>query len=149
MNYWILGILGVFLVAMIVMTIIPQKKRQKQQQEMMSSIAVGTKIMTIGRLVGKIVAVNSQDNTFTVNVGTEDAPSLITIEKNGIGVVLDPIQPAQPAVVEDAGTDPETSIEATSPAIDDSTSAAPAKKKPAKQPKTEEPTEEPTEAKVE
>jgi len=87
-NYWVLIILGVFLVVMIVMTIIPQKKRQKQHEGMMNSIGVGTKIMTIGRLVGKVVSINP-DNTYTINVGSDENPTLIVIEKNGIGVVLD------------------------------------------------------------
>ena len=47
-------ILGVFLVLMIVMTIIPQKKQKKKQEEMMNSIQIGDKIMTIGGFVGKI-----------------------------------------------------------------------------------------------
>lgn len=93
-NWIILVILGVFLVAMIVMTIIPQKKRQKQQQEMMNSIRVGTKVMTIGRLIGKITALDATANTVTINVGTDANPTLIVIERNGIGAVLDPVQPA-------------------------------------------------------
>ena len=97
-NSWIiLVILGVFLVAMIVMTIIPQKKRQKQQQEMMNSIRVGTKVMTIGRLIGKVTAMNAADNTVTINVGSDENAILIVIERNVIGAVLDPIQPVQPA----------------------------------------------------
>ena len=72
-SWWIYIVIGVILVAMILLTIIPQKKRQKQQQEMMNSLTVGTKIMTIGRLVGKITQVNA-DNTLYVNVGTERHP---------------------------------------------------------------------------
>ena len=92
-NIWILVILGVLLVGMIVMTIIPQKKRQKQQQEMMNNLVVGAKIMTIGRMVGKIVAINTTDNTLILNVGTEENPTLISIEKNGVGIVLDAVKP--------------------------------------------------------
>ena len=58
------------IVLMVVMTIIPQKKRQKEQQKMMDSLNVGTKLMTVGGIVGKITQVNS-DNTLIVNVGTE------------------------------------------------------------------------------
>ena len=78
-NWIILVILGVFFVAMIEMTIIPQKKRQKQQQEMMNSIRVGTKVMTIGRLIGKITAFDATANTVTINVGTDENPTLIVI----------------------------------------------------------------------
>ncbi len=53
-NSWIMFvIIGVVLVLMIVLTIIPQKKRQKQQQQMMDSLTVGTKLMTVGGLVGR------------------------------------------------------------------------------------------------
>ncbi len=95
-NIIVIVILAVFLVAMIVMTIVPQKKRQKQQQEMMNSLAVGTKLMTIGRLIGKIVEVNNNENTILLNVGTDDNPTLITIEKNAVGVILDAKQKPEP-----------------------------------------------------
>ncbi len=81
-------IIGVVLVLMIVLTIVPQKKRQKQQQAMMNGLTVGTKIMTIGRLVGKITQVNA-DNTLVVNVGTENSPTLVVIDRNAVGLVLE------------------------------------------------------------
>ena len=70
-NGWIMYVvIGVVLVLMIVLTIVPQKKRQKEQQNMMNSLCVGTKLMTVGGIVGKITQVNA-DNTLIVNVGTE------------------------------------------------------------------------------
>lgn len=104
-NWWLYLIIGVILVGMILLTIIPQKKRQKQQQEMMNSLTVGTKIMTIGRLVGVIVQVNA-DNTLHVNVGTEAQPTVIVIDRNAVGLVLQnvaaPAAPAEPVVSEPA-----------------------------------------------
>lgn len=89
MDSWIIYvIIAVVLVLMVVFTIIPQKKRQKQQQQMMNSLTVGTKIMTIGRMVGKITQVNA-DNTLYVNVGTEDNPTIIVIDRNAVGLVLE------------------------------------------------------------
>lgn len=127
-NIWVIVILGVLLVGMIVMTIIPQKKRQKQQQEMMNSITVGTKIMTIGRMVGKIVSMNNQDNTIVLNVGTDEKPTYITMEKNGIGVVLEgglkPVEP-QPIPVEEEVKPVEVKPEP----VEEKKTAAPAKKK--------------------
>ena len=81
-------ILGVLLVGMLVMSIIPQRKRRKEHEQMMNSLTVGTKIMTIGRMVGKITQVNS-DNTLMVNVGTDDQPTLILIDRGAIGMVLE------------------------------------------------------------
>lgn len=103
-------VIGVVLVLMIVLTIIPQKKRQKQQQEMMNSLAVGTKIMTIGRMVGKITQVNS-DNTLIVNVGTENSPTLIVIDRNAVGLVLENV--ASAPVAEPAVEEPAVAIDET------------------------------------
>ncbi len=82
-------ILGVFFVLMIVMTILPQKKRQKQMQSMMDNLAVGDKVMTIGRLIGKIYAIDNENKQVTLNVGTDDNETLIVIDRNAIGVVLE------------------------------------------------------------
>lgn len=114
-SYTMYIIIAVVLVLMIVLTIIPQKKRQKQQQEMMNSLAVGTKIMTIGRMVGKITQINA-DNTLIVNVGTENSPTLIVIDRNAVGLVLENVAAPAPApaaepVVEDAPAAPEAKEE--------------------------------------
>jgi preprotein translocase subunit YajC len=124
-------VVGVVLVLMIVLTIIPQKKRQKEQQNMMSSLAVGTKIMTIGRMVGKITQINA-DNTLIVNVGTENNPTLIVIDKNAVGLVLEKVAAPAPAVqpvVEDAPKAEEAALVATTPFED----AAPAESAPAEE----------------
>ena len=90
-NPWVTYlILGVLLVGMMAMSIIPQRKRRKEHEQMMNSLAVGTKIMTIGRMVGKIAQVNS-DNTFVLNVGTDENPTLILIDRGAIGMVLESV----------------------------------------------------------
>lgn len=89
---WVMYVvIGVVLVLMIVLTIIPQKKRQKEQQNMMNSLCVGTKLMTVGGMVGKITQVNS-DNTLIINVGTDANPTLIVIDKKAVGYVLEKSQ---------------------------------------------------------
>lgn len=98
-------VIVVVIVLMVVMTIIPQKKRQKEQQKMMDSLNVGTKLMTVGGIVGKITQVNS-DNTLIVNVGTESTPTLIVIDKKAVGYVLEAV--AAPQVVD---ATPEVSAE--------------------------------------
>lgn len=104
-NWWLYIVIGVVLVGMILLTVIPQKKRQKQQQQMMDSLAVGTKIMTIGRMVGKITQINP-DNTLVINVGTEFSPTLIVIDRNAVGLVLENVAAPTPApVVTDTATD--------------------------------------------
>ena len=92
-------VIGVVLVLMIALSIIPQRKRKKQQEEMMNSLTVGTKIMTIGRMVGKIAQVNA-DNTLVVNVGTDDNPTLIVIDRQAVGLVLEAVAAPAPAAPE-------------------------------------------------
>ena len=107
-NWPMFVIIGVVLVLMIVLTIVPQKKRQKEQQKMMDSLNVGTKLMTVGGIVGKITQVNS-DNTLIVNVGTENNPTLIVIDRKAVGYVLEAV--AAPAAVEPAATTTEEESE--------------------------------------
>ena len=80
----ILVILAVFFVLMIVMTIVPQRKQKKKMAEMLGSIAVGDKIMTIGGFVGTIVSIDTENERYVINVGTEENPSNVTIIKNAI-----------------------------------------------------------------
>lgn len=130
-------IIGVVLVGMIVLTIIPQKKRQKQQQEMMNSLVVGTKIMTIGRLVGKIVQING-DNTLHVNVGTEENPTIIVIDRNAVGLVLENIAPPAAPVVADAPVSEELKTEEVfteEPAVEAPEADAPAEENAAEEKK--------------
>ena len=112
-NPWITYvILGVLLIGMLAMSIIPQRKRRKEHEQMMNSLTVGTKIMTIGRMVGKITQVNS-DNTLMLNVGTDENPTLILIDRGAIGMVLENVPapaveaPVAPApVAEEKKEDP-------------------------------------------
>lgn len=88
-TYTMYIILGVFLVLMIVMTIIPQRKQKKKQEEMMNSIQIGDKIMTIGGFVGTIVEYDPGTDQYVINVGTEENPTHVTIVKNAIRTKMD------------------------------------------------------------
>ena len=86
---WIfLVIIVVMFGGMMALSIIPQKKRQKQYNAMQSQIRVGTKIMTIGRLIGRIVKIYS-DNTLEIDIGTDGNPVIIVINREAIGINLD------------------------------------------------------------
>lgn len=116
---WVMYVvIGVVLVLMIVLTIIPQKKRQKEQQNMMNSLCVGTKLMTVGGMVGKITQVNS-DNTLIINVGTEANPTLIVIDKKAVGYVLEKVAAPAP----EAPATEETPAEETAPATEETAPA--------------------------
>ena len=105
-------IIGVVFVVMIVLTVVPQKKRQKEQQNMLNNLTVGTKLMTVGGIVGKITQVNA-DNTLIVNVGTESNPTLIVIDKKAVGYVLEKVNAPQQEPVAEAPKAEETQPEET------------------------------------
>lgn len=109
---WVMWvIIAVVIVLMIVLTIVPQKKRQKEQQKMMNSLVVGTKLMTVGGLVGRITQVNN-DNTLIINVGTENNPTLIVIDRKAVGYVLENVNAPAPAA---EPTPVDSATEETSP----------------------------------
>lgn len=117
-------ILGVFFVAMILMTIIPNRKAKKQQDAMMNSLGPGAKIMTVGGFVGTIVSIDQQ--YIYLNVGTEENPQVVCIVRSAVRQRLDavapvaaPVAPAQPAPAEEekkeeivAVEEPATPVEA-------------------------------------
>ena len=55
----------------------------------MNSIQVGSKIMTIGGLIGVITEYDPSTDYYTINVGTPSAPNYIIIVKNAIRTKLD------------------------------------------------------------
>ena len=94
MPSWVIWvILGVAFVLMIVMTIIPRRKQQKQTENMMNSLKVGDTVMTIGRIVGEIIAIDNAKNTVTIKSGVGDNASTLIIDKLAVGMVINPNQP--------------------------------------------------------
>ncbi|MBQ9145735.1 MAG: preprotein translocase subunit YajC [Clostridia bacterium] len=89
-------IFGVVIVLMIVMTVIPNRKKRKEYEKMQSEIRPGTKVMTIGRMIGTVVRVYD-NGTLEVDVGTPGAPVVITINREAIGLNLDAQAAAQAA----------------------------------------------------
>ena len=60
-NTWITWvILGVLVVGMILMMIIPQRRQKKRTEEMMSRLAIGAIVTTIGGIVGEVVEMDEQ-----------------------------------------------------------------------------------------
>ena len=90
---------------------------------MMNSLCVGTKLMTVGGMVGKITQVNS-DNTLIINVGTETNPTLIVIDKKAVGYVLEKV--AAPAAEAPATEEPAAEETATDAVTDATEETAPA-----------------------
>lgn len=57
------------IVIMYLLIFLPQKKRDKKAREMINSLRVGDKIITIGGVAGKII--NIKDDEVTVETGIE------------------------------------------------------------------------------
>ena len=70
--------------AMMLVTIIPQRKQKKKMQEMLSSIEIGSKIMTIGGFIGVITDYDQELDRYTVNFGTDEAPISMVIIKGAV-----------------------------------------------------------------
>lgn len=84
------------IVLMMVMTFLPQRKRQKQMQQMMQQLAVGTRIKTIGGIIGKIKEIKD-DGTLVIDVGTEEFPTILVIDKVAVYSNLDAMEAAAAA----------------------------------------------------
>lgn len=69
-NYTMLIILGVLIVAFIVMTAVQNKNRKKQAQEDQArkdKLCSGTTVITIGGIMGRVVSVNNEENSFVLD----------------------------------------------------------------------------------
>ena len=69
-NYTMLIILGVLIVAFIVMTAVQNKNRKKQAQEDQArkdKLCAGTTVITIGGIMGRVVSVNNEENSFVLD----------------------------------------------------------------------------------
>ena len=63
--------LGVLVIVFYLLIIRPQMQRTKQMRELMASLSVGDKVVTIGGLHGRIVAINETIVTLRVSDGVE------------------------------------------------------------------------------
>ena len=66
--------LGILVVAIIVMFVFSSKRRKQQEQEaqnLINAVKPGNKVKTIGGICGIVVEVDSEENTFVLETGTE------------------------------------------------------------------------------
>ncbi len=71
---------------MIVMMIIPQRRNKKKAEEMMKGLRVGSKITTIGGVIGEVIELDENGN-FTLVTGTGDNKSTMCFTKGAIYTV--------------------------------------------------------------
>ena len=85
MDYlWIIVII-VVLVAFFVWSFISQKKKQKAFNETLNAIKPGSKVKTIGGIVGEVVEINDEEGTFVLKTGdSEGNYSYMKFDKQAI-----------------------------------------------------------------
>lgn len=69
-------ILGVLIVAIIVMFIFSGRRRKKQEEDaknLIEAVKPGNKVKTIGGICGIVVEVDTEENTFVLETGTEQS----------------------------------------------------------------------------
>lgn len=72
-TYVILGVLVVAIIAMFVFSSKRRKKQEEDAQNLINSVKPGNKVKTIGGICGIVVEVDSEENTFVLETGTEQS----------------------------------------------------------------------------
>ncbi len=81
-SYIILGVLLVLLVVYFVWSSKSMKKREESRQKALNeSMKVGSEIMTIGGLIGTIVEIAEDGESFVIETGTDDKKSYVKLAK--------------------------------------------------------------------
>lgn len=100
--FWILmGVLIVFIIASNAMN---NKKRRAQieaEREKRNAIEPGFKVTTIGGIMGTVVEVDNEANTFVLQTGSDAFPCYLKFDKVAIYSSEDPNAPAEEPVQED------------------------------------------------
>lgn len=95
-RYGLLIVIAVLFIGMIWFSSRQRKKQEKEMNDKLSSLKIGDKIETIGRIYGTIVSVNEEENTIIVLTGDEDHPGYVKLDKMAVyrTIVDYPEQPA-------------------------------------------------------
>ena len=110
---WFWLVMGLLLVLLLVSNSMNNKKRREQmeaEKEKRGAIEPGFKVTTIGGIMGTVVEVNHEANTFVLQTGTEECPCFIKFDKVAIYSSEDPNAPVE-EVVEDDLLAEETPVE--------------------------------------
>lgn len=66
-----IGIMILLLIGMYFLMIRPSTKRKKQEDEMRNNIQIGDEITTIGGIVGRVVAIKDENESFVIETGVD------------------------------------------------------------------------------
>lgn len=83
-----IGYLVFFVVLMYLLIFLPQRRRDKKAKELLNSLAVGNKVVTIGGVTGKVI--NIKDDDITVETSIEKTQ--VVFKKWAIKEVEKPIE---------------------------------------------------------
>ncbi len=105
-NNWVMIVVfGVLIVGMVLMMIIPQRKQKKAQEEMMSKLAVGSVITSIGGIVGTVVKMD--DQYIWIETGVEESKMTMKLLRQAIHSIA-PAEGSPEAVAAQKAADDET-----------------------------------------
>ena len=71
LTYVIFGVIILAIIALLVWSFLSNKKRKKEFENTISAIKPGSKVKTIGGVCGIVVEVDSEENTFVLETGSE------------------------------------------------------------------------------
>ena len=118
-RYGLLIVIAVLFIGMIWFSSRQRKKQEKEMNDKLSSLKVGDKIETIGRIYGTIVSVNEEENTIIILTGDEEHPGYVKLDKMAVyRTIVD--YPEQPATetTENTTTEAAETTETAEPAVE-------------------------------
>lgn len=71
LTYVIFGVIILAIIALLVWSFLSNKKRKKEFENTISAIKPGSKVKTIGGIIGEVVEVNEEEGTFVLKTGDE------------------------------------------------------------------------------
>ena len=83
-SWIIMGVLVLAIIGLFVWNNISNKKKKKAEQEMVSTLKIGDRVMTIGGVCGFVAQINDAENSFVLETGLEDNKSFIKFDKRAI-----------------------------------------------------------------
>lgn len=83
-SWIIMGVLVIAIIGLFVWNNISTKKKKKAEQEMVSTLKIGDRVMTIGGVCGFVAQINDAENSFVLETGLEENKSFIKFDKRAI-----------------------------------------------------------------
>lgn len=119
---WII-IIGIF-VLMFVFSGRQRKKQEKEMNDRMSSLKIGDKIETIGRIYGTIVEIDDEENTVVLLTGSDEFPGYVKVDKMAVYRTINDVVPVLETQSEELNGDEMPDAENTAEPFEDETLTA-------------------------